>query len=92
MALSRREFLTHSSMSAASVPLLLGLDIDYCDASPTSTIDWSMGFPDDAVLLNRNENPIGPSPFAIEAANYGVQRSFRYADPGPYPLSPCRTP
>ena len=81
MALSRREFLTHSSMSAASVPLLLGLDIDYCDASPTSTIDWSMGFPDDAVLLNRNENPIGPSPFAIEAANYGVQRSFRYADP-----------
>ena len=45
MALSRREFLTHSTMSAASMPVLLGLDIDYCDALPTSTIDWSMGFP-----------------------------------------------
>ena len=61
MALSRREFLTHSTMSAASVPVLLGLNIDYCDASPVSAIDWSMGFPKDAVLLNRNENPIGPS-------------------------------
>ena len=81
MALSRRGFLTHSTISAASVPFLLGLDIDYCDAAPSSTIDWSMGFPDNAVLLNRNENPIGPSPLAIEAANKGIQRSFRYADP-----------
>ena len=81
MALSRRGFLTHSTISAASVPFLLGLDINYCDASPTSTVDWSMGFPKDAVLLNRNENPIGPSPLAIEAANKGISRSFRYADP-----------
>ena len=81
MALSRREFLTHSTMSAASVPVLLGLNIDYCDASPVSAIDWSMGFPKDAVLLNRNENPIGPSSLAIEAASKGIPRSFRYADP-----------
>ena len=81
MALSRRGFLTHSTVSAASVPFLLGLGMDYCDASPSSAIDWSMGFPKDAVLLNRNENPIGPSPLAIEAANKGIPRSFRYADP-----------
>ena len=81
MALSRRGFLTHSTISAVSAPFLLGLDINYCDASPSSTIDWSMGFPKDAVLLNRNENPIGPSSLAIEAASKGIPRSFRYADP-----------
>lgn len=80
MALSRREFLTRSTMSAAGAPLLLGLGIDYCDAAPETLIDWSMGFPADAVLLNRNENPIGPSSSAIEAARTGVSRSFRYAD------------
>ena len=80
MALSRREFLTSSTVSAVSVPVLLGLGIDYCDASPASAIDWSMGFPDGAVLLNRNENPVGPSPLAIEAAGKGIPRSFRYAD------------
>ena len=81
MTLSRRGFLTHSTVSAATVPFLLGLGMDYCDAAPSSTIDWSMGFPKDAVLLNRNENPIGPSPLAIEAAGKGIPRSFRYADP-----------
>ena len=81
MALSRRGFLTHSTISAATAPFLLGLDINYCDAAPATSIDWSMGFPGDAVLLNRNENPIGPSPLAIEAANKGIPRSFRYADP-----------
>lgn len=81
MAISRRDFLTSSTVSAASAPFLLGLGIDYCDAAPASAIDWSMGFPGDAVLLNRNENPAGPSPAAIEAATRGVARSFRYADP-----------
>jgi histidinol-phosphate aminotransferase len=80
MSLSRRQFLTSSSMSAVSVPLLLSMDIDYCEAASPSSIDWSMGFPKDAVLLNRNENPIGPSPLAIEAAQNGIPRSFRYAD------------
>jgi histidinol-phosphate aminotransferase len=80
MSLSRRQFLTSSTMSAVSVPLLLSMDIDYCEAASPSSIDWSMGFPKDAVLLNRNENPIGPSPLAIEAAQNGIPRSFRYAD------------
>jgi histidinol-phosphate aminotransferase len=81
MSLSRRQFLTNSTMSAASIPLLLSMDIDYCEAASPSSIDWSMGFPKDAVLLNRNENPIGPSPLAIEAARDGIPRAFRYADP-----------
>ena len=81
MALSRRGFLTHTTVTAASAPLLLGFGMDFCDATPSSVINWSMGFPEGAVLLNRNENPIGPSPLAIEAANKGIPRSFRYADP-----------
>ena len=81
MTLSRRKFLTRSTLSAVSAPIMLGLNIDYCEAASDSAIDWSMGFPGDAVLLNRNENPIGPSPLAIEAAQRGVSKSFRYADP-----------
>ena len=80
MSLSRRQFLSTSTMSAISVPLLVGLDTNTCDAASMSSIDWSMGFPADAVLLNRNENPIGPSPLAVEAAKDGIARSFRYAD------------
>ena len=81
MTLSRRELLTRSTLSAVSAPLLLGLNIDYCEAASDPAIDWSMGFPSDAVLLNRNENPIGPSPMAVEAAQKGIPKSFRYADP-----------
>ena len=82
MPLSRRHFLTRSTASIASIPLLLNLDIDYCEAASATSIDWSMGFPKDAVLLNRNENIIGPSALAIEAAKNGIPRAFRYADPG----------
>lgn len=81
MTLSRRRFLTRTTASTVALPLLLNLDIDYCEAAEGMPIDWSMGFPDGAVLLNRNENPIGPSPLAIEAACDGIPRSFRYADP-----------
>jgi histidinol-phosphate aminotransferase len=81
MSLSRRQFLSNSSLAIAGVPVLTGLGMDYCHAAMPDDIDWSMGFPADAVLLNRNENPIGPSPMAIEAARKGIPRAFRYADP-----------
>ncbi|NKB36967.1 MAG: aminotransferase class I/II-fold pyridoxal phosphate-dependent enzyme [Gammaproteobacteria bacterium] len=81
MSLSRRRFLTNTTLSAAGIPLLATLGSDFCEASTENPIDWSMGFPGDAVLLNRNENPIGPSSAAIEAAKNGIARSFRYADP-----------
>ena len=69
MTLSRRKFLTRSTLSAASAPIMLGLNIDYCEAASDSAIDWSMGFPGDAVLLNRNENPIGALAAARNEAN-----------------------
>ena len=81
MSLSRRQFITNSTISAAGLPLLGSLGIDYCEASEPDSLDWSMGFPQDAVLLNRNENPIGPSPLAIKAATEGIPKAFRYADP-----------
>ena len=81
MSLSRRQFLANSTLSAASLPLLGSVTIDYCEASTADSLDWSMGFPQGAVLLNRNENPIGPSPMAIKAATEGIPKAFRYADP-----------
>lgn len=79
MSISRRRFLTRSAAVAATVPFLQQLDIDTCDAAEAS-IDFNMGFPHDAIRLNRNENPLGPSQRAIAAAIEGVPKSNRYAD------------
>jgi histidinol-phosphate aminotransferase len=38
------------------------------------------------VKLASNENPLGPSPRAIEAARKSLDKSFRYVDPGAYDL------
>jgi len=79
MSISRRRFLTRSATIAATVPFLQQLDIDTCEAAGAA-IDFGMGFPHDAIRLNRNENPLGPSPRAIAAAIEGVPKSNRYAD------------
>jgi len=79
MSLSRRHFLKHSTLSAATVPLLVNLDIDYCQAATGAPVDLSMGFPDGAMRLNFNENVLGPSPKAIEGASAALAESFRYA-------------
>lgn len=76
---SRRRFLTRSAAVAATIPFLQALDVDTCEGSE-STIDFTMGFPADATRLNRNENPLGPSQLAIDAATEGVPKSNRYAD------------
>jgi histidinol-phosphate aminotransferase len=81
MEFTRRRFLRTTALSTAAAPLALVGGIDYCEAAPAQAIDWSMGFPEGAVLLNRNENPVGPSPRAVAAAQDGIARSFRYADP-----------
>ncbi len=78
MTLSRRKFMGASVASIAVAPTVFNAPA--IAQNETSDIDWSMGFPDDATLLNRNENPIGPSPKAIEAAKLGIEKSFRYAD------------
>jgi histidinol-phosphate aminotransferase len=38
------------------------------------------------VKLASNENPLGPSPRAIEAVRRSLDKSFRYVDPGAYEL------
>lgn len=80
MSISRRGFLTSSAAAAASIPFLRPLDVDTCGSLAQQGIDYSMGFPPDAIRLNRNENPLGPSPRAVEAAVDGVRVSSRYAD------------
>jgi histidinol-phosphate aminotransferase len=79
MSISRRQLIKNTTLAAAA-PGLLGLGISHAQASPSSGIDFSMGFPEGSVLLNRNENPLGPSPKAIAAANEGIPLSGRYAD------------
>ncbi|MCC3859894.1 pyridoxal phosphate-dependent aminotransferase [Pseudemcibacter aquimaris] len=78
MKLSRRKFMGTTAAGVASAPLLLNTEAA-AELAPDD-IDWSMGFPDGSTLLNRNENPIGPSPKAVQAAKKGVEKSFRYAD------------
>jgi histidinol-phosphate aminotransferase len=81
MSVSRRQFLGTSTISVAAVPFISSLNIVYCEASMDDSIDWHMGFPEDAIRLNRNENPLGPSPAAIASAQHGVSISNRYAEP-----------
>lgn len=78
MTISRRNFMRTTAAGAVTAPLILGVDASAEVA--LDDIDWGMGFPEGSTLLNRNENPIGPSPKAVEAAKSGVEKSFRYAD------------
>lgn len=78
MSISRRKFIGASVASVAIAPTVFNAPAHAQLA--TSDIDWGMGFPEGSTLLNRNENPLGPSPKAIEAAKIGVEKSFRYAD------------
>jgi histidinol-phosphate aminotransferase len=80
MSLSRRHFLRNTTATAAAIPLLLNANIDYCEAA---TIDddygLSMGFPENAIRLNWNENTLGPSAMAVEGAKAGLADAYRYA-------------
>ena len=76
---SRRHFLQSTTAGAALIPLLMSMEMDYCEAATQSAADMSMGFPDKAVRLNWNENTLGPSPLAIEGAMEGLKDSYRYA-------------
>lgn len=78
MKISRRNFIGSSAATAATMPLMLNAEANAQVVA--DDIDWGMGFPEGSTLLNRNENPIGPSKKAIEAAKMGVEKSFRYAD------------
>ena len=81
VTVSRRQLLKMSSLSAASALVTFSPGAISATEAAGSPVDFSMGFPRDAVLLNRNENPLGPSQKAIEAGQAGVSKAFRYADP-----------
>jgi histidinol-phosphate aminotransferase len=57
----------------------LSTGIDYCEAATGAAFDLSMGFGENAIRLNFNENTLGPSPKAIEAAKEAVAGAYRYA-------------
>ena len=81
MSLSRRQFLSHTSLSAVAAPALLGSvasPLALANA-PAETFDFSMGFPEGAIRLGFNENPLGPSPKAIAGATAAIPGSYRYA-------------
>ncbi|NKB36963.1 MAG: aminotransferase class I/II-fold pyridoxal phosphate-dependent enzyme [Gammaproteobacteria bacterium] len=79
MNFSRRDFLQKSTAVATGVPLLMSMDIDYCEAATATPPDLSMGFPENAIRLNWNENTLGPSPLAIKGAIAGLKEGYRYA-------------
>jgi histidinol-phosphate aminotransferase len=81
MSLSRRQFLGRTAVSAAAAPILMtsGLAVGKAAALSADDVDYSMGFPPDALRLGFNENTLGPSPKAIAAATAGIPGSFRYA-------------
>lgn len=84
MPLSRRHFLTRSSLTAAAMPTLLTGGIAVAATNPAAAassaeFDLSMGFPADAIRMGFNENALGPSPKAIEGAIAGARTGNRYA-------------
>jgi histidinol-phosphate aminotransferase len=81
MSLSRRLFLTRTTLSAAAAPVLLGAAAlpSSALAHPGDEIDLSMGFPEGALRMGFNENVLGPSPKAIAGATAAIPGSYRYA-------------
>jgi histidinol-phosphate aminotransferase len=84
MSISRRSFLRNSLAATAAAAFLEDNGFDFCHAAESDTmdlVDFKFGFPPGAIRLNRNENPYGPSPMAIEAIKQGLQEANRYVSP-----------
>ncbi|HET9391765.1 MAG TPA: histidinol-phosphate transaminase [Steroidobacteraceae bacterium] len=85
MSISRRRFLASTSASALAAPVLLNGRINSSVAataaapSAAGEFDLSMGFPEGALRLGFNENPLGPSQKAIAGAIAAIPGSYRYA-------------
>jgi histidinol-phosphate aminotransferase len=81
MSLSRRQFITRTSVSVAASPALLASAAlpGTAVAQHGADFDFSMGFPEGAIRLGFNENVLGPSPKAIAGATAAIPGSYRYA-------------
>ncbi len=82
MGLSRRRFLG-GSVAASILPFLPACR-HRAPASPRaagpSGVDFLYGHSPDAVRLNKNENPFGPSPKALQAVAEGLDQACRYVN------------
>jgi len=83
-SVSRRSFLRLASAAAAAVPILTEGHLAWAQAS--TAVNKSSRFhggahvavPSDAVLINANENPLGPCKVACEACTSITPRGGRY--------------
>ncbi len=65
-------------------PHILGL-IPYSPGRPMEEVERELGL-DDVLKLASNENPLGPSPLALQAIREALQGLHRYPDGGCYAL------
>ena len=75
---SRRGFMA-AAASSVLVPAVVPRTA-WADRPPRPKTDW--GFADGAVRVGSNENPLGPSPLAMEAMADALRFGHRYARPG----------
>jgi histidinol-phosphate aminotransferase len=76
---SRRKFIKHAALAAAAASI--STEAQFAHAAGKSAREISFGstkFPADAVLINANENPLGPSKAACEAIAAIVSKGGRY--------------
>ncbi len=65
-------------------PQILGL-VPYSPGRPMEEVERELGL-DDVLKLASNENPLGPSPLALQAIRESLQGLHRYPDGGCYAL------
>jgi histidinol-phosphate aminotransferase len=80
MSVSRRQFLKSSAITA-SVPLVTGLNIESSEARIGDAVDLTLGYQPGAIRMNLNENPLGPPPAAVAAAQSAIPATNRYVSP-----------
>jgi histidinol-phosphate aminotransferase len=85
MNLSRRRFIS-GSVAASILPFLPAcrprgpVEVPASTAAGPSGVDFLYGHAPDAVRLNKNENPFGPSPKALQAVREGLDQACRYVN------------
>lgn len=86
MALTRRNFIT-GSIAASVLPFLPGCRppvrkgaVEPEPGPASGPADMLYGHSADAVRLNKNENPFGPSPRAVDAVRGALSQAHRYVN------------
>ncbi len=78
---SRRSFLKLSTATAAAAVAAVGLRVvTEPMLANASSLPYPRPYPKDAVLINANENPLGPCGIACDAVNSVASQGGRYSD------------